>query len=408
MNITILILEYEPLFTDGRVVRMRFFSEYLRDKGAQVSIIHLSNTNYEKKENGITTYGLKYPGLSNVARVRKSNSSRAGNWLFEFVRKLSQLVFPDRYLFSVVRLSKKIRQICKAGDTLVVSMPRFSPLLIFCFDKLVPFNVNVIFDYRDLWVNNRIFVRNKIENWLAKKIEKKALSRAKGVMVTTNPAKGYFNKQGIEDVWLVRNGISLRDYDTIRSENQGRSLVKKPIEKELHDVAVGYFGNIGHRRNAEALFKVLKSLNVDLRVFGALDEKHRLICGESYKGSVDRTQALKEASQCDVLVVVIRAAEDSSYAMPGKLFEYMALNKPILLFCPPDALIAVWLSKYHYPHVLVNSELPDFGLSTLNQQLINLYRNSGSNTVEKEAVPIREHEYNKVYDAICSWQGIEL
>ncbi len=407
MNVTILILEYEPLFTDGRVVRMKFFSEYLRNKGAEVSIIHLSNTNFEKKENGITTYGLKYPGLSTVSRVRQSSSSNVSNLLFEFIRKFSQLVFPDRYLFAVIQLSKKIRQICKAGNTLVVSMPRFSPLLIFCFDNLVPFKVNIIFDYRDLWVGNKIFVGNKIANWLAKKIEKKALSRAKGVMVTTNPAKRYFNKQDVEDVWLVRNGISIQDYDIIRSENQGRVLTKKPIEEELHDVVVGYFGNIGHRRNAEVLFKVLKSLNVDLRVFGVLDEKHRLICGESYKGSVDRKQALKEASHCDVLVVVIRAAEDSSFAMPGKLFEYMALNKPILLFCPPDALIAEWLSKYHYPHFLVNSELPDTGLEILDQELINLYRNSGNIAVEKEAIPIREYEFNKVYDVISSWQGIE-
>ena len=84
----------------------------------------------------------------------------------------------------------------------------------------------------------------------------------------------------------------------------------------------------------------------------------------------------------------------------------MALNTPILLFCPPDALIAEWLSRYDYPHILIDSESPEHDLRTLRDSLLKLGSNRGRIEVAKEAIPIREREFEVVYDAISSWQGL--
>lgn len=396
MNVIVLIYEYEPLFTDGRTIRMKCFAEFVRDQGADVTLIHLSDIDRETSEAGIRKIGIGYPGMSALLTNQPAKSGRTVRKRRELLRRLSRLAFPDRYLFAARRVSRKIKQIAAPGDVLVVSMPLFSPLIVFAWKALTPIGLDIVFDYRDLWVNNKIFVGGKLRNLIAEWIEMKALSQVYGVMVTTEPAKRYFAGKGLDNVWLVRNGISLKDYEYIQSIRKAGASRNLGGKTSVSSLAIGYFGNIGNRRSCEPLFRELKRLGVDLRVYGNIDETHRMLCGDSFKGAVARTEALREAAQCDLLIVVIRASEDSSNAMPGKIFEYMSLGIPMILYCPPDSLIADWISQYRYPHLLIDSEAPAIGIAALADSLMRL---SGQiyepGSTEESAIPIREKEFQK-------------
>ena len=401
-KVIILILTYEPIFSDGRVVRMKCFSEYLKNKGIPIALVHLSNETIDQYEGDNSRHHIKYPGLG-MGDVNSRKTSKTSGRLISLMKYVSRRAFPDRFLFSFLAVSKKLKEISKPGDTLVVSMPHFSVMLMFINYRLVPKGIKVVFDYRDMWIGNDIFIRGKFQGWLAKKIESKSLSFADAIMVTTESAKQYFFEKKTSQVFTVTNGISTNDYEKIKGFNV--ACLPHKIDN-ITDVRVGYFGNIGNRRNCMILFKTLIDMQVDLQVYGSIDKQHMELCGDSYKGTVSRESALEFASECDLLVVVIRVEEDSSNAIPGKIFEYMALKKPILAYCPDNALVVKVLRDYAYPHIFINSESQGRSLHSLEKSILNIFSNNDLSSVTdilKYDVPIREREFDKVFSIICPW-----
>ena len=317
--------------------------------------------------------------------------------LFSNLLKLiSNLIFPDRYIFSLLAVSRKLRSELKEGQTLIISLPRFSPLILCAFPMLIPKGVNIILDYRDLWVNNKIFVNNFITKSLSGFIERRALSRCSLVMVTTDSAQEYFNTLG-HDAIVISNGITKADIDNIYLLRQNSVISTKSPSK----IMLGYFGNLGGNRDCKNLIYLLKDNKFRLSVYGNLDSDHLLACQDSYKGNLSRDECLIKSSHCDVLMVVIRKAENSDYAIPGKIYECVAFDKPIIIFCPSDAVALSYLQNINYPHFHIDSE---------DEMILNDNLVAAINIFCKECVinhkdrywevPIRNKEYEKLHQIL--------
>lgn len=386
------LFEYEPQFSDGRIVRIKALVNYLASRGVPVCLYSLSDDQRIESDNGVTHFQIKFPGMGMVkcGNVAAPKTARA-NFLRKIMLTIGRTMFPDRYVFSIPLVYWKLRKEVREGDTLIISMPWFSALLLTLFPIFSRRNVSLILDYRDLWVNNMIFVKGRLQSALASWLENAALRRCKAVSVTTTSAASYFEEKGINTI-LVSNGISQSDLMEIAAAKNSSAAMHRPKNKPL---LLGYFGNLGNRRECKKLLQRLIESGIELSVYGTLDPPHRSVCGQYFHGSVDRQVGLARAAECDYLLIVIRKSENSDYAIPGKVYESIVLMKPLLVFCPSDAIVLGYLREISYPHFHVDSEEVIDLVARLGEFLLYAKGLDKALLSRNYAVPIREHEFQK-------------
>jgi len=62
---------------------------------------------------------------------------------------------------------------------------------------------------------------------------------------------------------------------------------------------------------------------------------------------VTHSEAIRHQRQSQILLLIEKDSEDTSYIIPGKLFEYMASNRPILAIGPEKSDVADILKNTH-------------------------------------------------------------
>ena len=403
-RVNILVFEYEPLFTDGRVVRVKSLINYLLDIGVQVSLFSLGDRNSVQRTNEFVHHQIKYPGMGRVNKAGDSNAPRHNRWINDIIKSVGRLVFPDRYVFSLVSIVGRLRSELADGDILIISMPWFSSIILCAFPMLLAKRINMVLDYRDLWSNNPIFVHGAVRRLFARWIERRALSRARLVAVTTVGAKEYFARMGYHAIH-ISNGITQADMNGILKQCPNRIGGTSNTEPTV----LGYFGVLGGNRDCLNLLKLLFENRLALRVYGRLDTEHLLACQDSFKGSLSREDCFVEASRCDALMVVIRKAENSDYAIPGKIYESIAMRKPIILYCPTEALALTYLRDIEYPHLHIDSEDDGIINYSLITQILKFYGTYAGRELRGEwAVPIREREYERLLDILVERNLIQF
>ena len=118
---------------------------------------------------------------------------------------------------------------------------------------------------------------------------------------------------------------------------------------------------MGFDRNPTVLFQVIKELcqevedfetDFELLLVGQVDytvkesyEKSGITKNVSFKGSVQRTEALKYIAQSPILLLLLNQQENAKGRIPGKLFEYLAVRRTILCLGPTDSDVADILDK---------------------------------------------------------------
>ena len=106
---------------------------------------------------------------------------------------------------------------------------------------------------------------------------------------------------------------------------------------------VGWVGSFGDWHGAEVLIRSIRNLPAEANVIMIGDGRGRAACQElageldvadrvTWHGRTDHDRALQLLSQCDVLTAptVPLASGQPFFGSPTKIFEYMALNKPIV------------------------------------------------------------------------------
>lgn len=84
--------------------------------------------------------------------------------------------------------------------------------------------------------------------------------------------------------------------------------------------------------------------NLEIKLVGQVDPSviHALtLAGLSsavvLTGNVDRLDALRMAASSTILLLLLNQQPNAKGRIPGKLFEYLALKRPILVLGPPEA-----------------------------------------------------------------------
>jgi glycosyltransferase involved in cell wall biosynthesis len=160
---------------------------------------------------------------------------------------------------------------------------------------------------------------------------RKNIEIAEKVTVTTEMLKRTYNIPGGK-CEVIPNGV-----DTNLFRNYGDTKE----ELGLDGFIIGYVGVLREWVDLEPVFKALKDLDKEINMVvvgkeGRFDENVKLAkqCGVSdrvtFTGMVPYSQVPKYISATDVCLIPFKANAISANALPLKLFEYMACEKPVI------------------------------------------------------------------------------
>ena len=184
-------------------------------------------------------------------------------------------------------------------------------------------------DYRDLWSDNHIgsakFPFSIIE---ARKELNTVGKYAKVITTVSAPLATTLQTKFEQPVEVVENGFDPDEYKALSFDSR--------IAGE--GINIVYAGNIyPNRRDPEPLLEIIKSnnLNVTIHFFGpennlinSLQKKYKGFV--KIYGNVSRREILNIMFSADILLLLESGAKDADGVLTGKLFEYFAIERPIL------------------------------------------------------------------------------
>ena len=260
--------------------------------------------------------------------------------------------------------------------------------------KKVPF----VFEVRDLWPESIIQlgqVKNKFLIKILEYLELKMYKSAALIIGISNPFIDFISRKGIErnKIKIINNGVNL---DLFRPVAKDENLIQTlGLKKKF---IVSYFGTFGL---AQGLISVLKSA----KLLVEKDSIHFLLIGDGadreklkeYKNfnklnnvtilpPVQKEELISYYSISDVLLVPLRNLPLFDSALPSKMFEIMAMAKPIIHTVDGEARI---LLKNEDAGKYVEAENPEELAETIlsisdNTEWLNNAGKNGRRLVEEK------------------------
>lgn len=252
------------------------------------------------------------------------------------------LFIPDARVFwvkpSVSYLEKYIAE--NNIETIITSGPPHSLHLIGLQLKQ-KLGVKWFADFRDPWTTIGYHKSLRLSNYADKKhkaLEYQVLNTADTIIVTSKTTKAEFQVITNKPIAVITNG-----YDT---EN---------VEKQLLDskFSLAHIGSFLSERNPLILWESLVELineipdfksHLEIKVIGAVSQevletisRFGLDAYLNNLGYVSHDTAIAHQRKSQVLLLIEINSEDTKSIIPGKLFEYMVSNRPIIAIGPKDS-----------------------------------------------------------------------
>ena len=374
MKKVLIITYYWPPSGGGGVMRWLKMSKYLPEQGWQPIIYTPENPDSSVDDDSLLqeihpdTLVLKhsiwepYDIYRRLSGKKKGDKFKAGyvseassgNWknkLSVFIR--GNLLIPDPRMFwikpSVKYLTKYLHK--HQVDAIISTGPPHSMHLIALGVKKKFPELKWIADFRDPWTNIDFYAKLRLTQWADKrhrKLEKKVLCTADHVVTVTPRWQDDFEKMCNRKIDLVYNGFDYVDFENLKSDTDTK-------------FTISHFGSFNKDRNPESLWKALGTLkdeipelknHLSIQLIGQTDESiHQSVKQAGLEEFLncfdfmphDKGVSLLKKSQ--VLLLPINNAPNAMGIIPGKMFEYLALKRPILAVGPPDSDSAKIISE---------------------------------------------------------------
>ncbi|HNP32858.1 MAG TPA: glycosyltransferase family 4 protein [Flavobacterium sp.] len=249
------------------------------------------------------------------------------------------LFIPDaRFLWvkpSVNYLKKYIRE--NQIETIVTSGPPHSLHLI-GLELKKDLNIQWFADFRDPWTTIGYHKALKLSAYAEKKhkaLEKEVLNSADKIIVTSKTTKTEFEAMTSRPIEVITNG-----YDVEKIE-------KQPLDEKF---TLAHIGSFLSDRNPRILWSALKELikenkdfknDFQLKLIGATSQEVLDTISEfklndyvQNLGYVSHQEAVEHQRKSQVLLLIEIDSEDTKSIIPGKLFEYMVSERPIIAIGP--------------------------------------------------------------------------
>ncbi|MCB6098006.1 Glycosyl transferase, group 1 family protein [Flavobacterium psychrophilum] len=261
-----------------------------------------------------------------------------------FIQKLLLLVrgnlfIPDARILWVKPSVKYLEKYISENniDTIITSGPPHSLHLIGLKLKQ-NLNVKWFADFRDPWTTIGYHSALKLSSYAEKKhknLERKVLNTADTIIVTSKTTKTEFQAITTKPIEVITNG-----YDV-------ENIPKQVLDEKF---TLAHIGSFLSNRNPMILWESLSELVVEnkkfrthfqLKLIGKVSQEILNSMGNfnlnSYVnniGYVSHKEAIEHQKKSQVLLLIEIDSEDTKSIIPGKLFEYMVSERPIIAIGP--------------------------------------------------------------------------
>ena len=251
------------------------------------------------------------------------------------------LFIPDARKFWILPSIKYLKAYLKENpvDAMVSTGPPHSMHMIALGVKK-KFNIPWLADFRDPWTNIDFYQDLMLTGFADKKhhrLEQKVLKKADLITtVSTNWAKD-FKKLGATNIEVVTNGFDTDDFSVLSGSKSGK-------------FEICHLGSMNKDRNPGVLWNVLADLcksiegfkeNLKITFLGFTDyavtkslEDEGLLGFTEMVKYLPHKEVLQKAKKASILLLPLNNTPNVNGIIPGKLFEYLALKRPI--FCVGD------------------------------------------------------------------------
>jgi glycosyltransferase involved in cell wall biosynthesis len=201
----------------------------------------------------------------------------------------------------------------------------------------------LIFNVSDLWPESAEklgLVGNKFLLWMSYKLEARLYK--KSVLVTGQTqgiCKSIQTRFPGKDVYWLPNGVDIGFYDPATMKTNWRET----SGFSENDFIVMYAGIIGLAQGLEILLRAAEKLqhdtNVKIVLLGSGPEKEKLLAMKDNLGLsnvfffdvLPKEKMPQAVAACDAAVIPLKKLDLFKGAIPSKIFENLAMQKPILL-----------------------------------------------------------------------------
>ena len=252
------------------------------------------------------------------------------------------IFIPDaRFLWvnpSVNYLKKYIQE--NNIDTIVTSGPPHSLHLIGLQLKQ-DLNIKWLADFRDPWTTIGYHKALKLSTYAKKKhkqLEYQVLNSADTIIVTSKTTKTEFEAITFKPIEVITNGYDVEKVD------------KQPLDQKF---TLAHIGSFLSERNPIILWEALQELvnenqdfkkDFQLKLIGAISQEVLDTISEfklqdyvQNLGYLSHHEAIEHQRKSQVLLLIEINSEATKSIIPGKLFEYLVSERPIIGIGPEDA-----------------------------------------------------------------------
>jgi len=364
LKVLVVAYYFPPMGLSG-VQRTLKFVKYLKNYGWEPTVITTGKVAYFAHDKSLQSE-LEDTGVKVIRAEGAEPNSLLSNFgtvklPSEFVRKtfnrLSQTFFiPDNKVSWAKKAYKKSLELLSEEhfECVFISGPPFSLFDVFSDLKKIQ-NIPLIFDYRDLWVDNQFsFYLTPLHKIFHKRKEYKALKAADKVIVTNRRIKEKLIKDykflSFDDVYIIPHGY---DPDDLQKVNR----IEKPNDKMLLTYSGLFYEYITPKYFLQAFKELIVENpavgeNIRLLFIGYLRKENQKLIKqlklESFVteyGYLDHLETIQKLYMSDILWMMVGKGKSAETVSSGKLFEYFGIRKPIIA-CLPDGALKIAATEY--------------------------------------------------------------
>ena len=358
----LIITYYWPPAGGPGVQRWLKFVKYLPDFNIQPIVYVPENPTYPTMDEGLRTeVSDKAIILKNkifepyqlAGFLSKKNTKKISSGIIPAAKKQSfleqfllwirgNLFIPDARFLWVNPSVKFLKKYIESNDidTIITSGPPHSLHLIGLKLKACV-AVKWYADFRDPWTTIGYHKALKLSSYADKKhkkLEKKVLDTADTIIVTSKTTKAEFSLLTQTPIEVITNGYDIEN------------VTKQPLDDKF---SLAHIGSFLSDRNPTILWEVLAELiaendlfanHFQLKLIGKISQEildsitfFKLNTYSTNLGYVSHTEAIQHQRKSQVLLLIEIDSLETKSIIPGKLFEYMVSERPIIAIGPKDS-----------------------------------------------------------------------
>lgn len=392
---------FPPVGGSG-VQRTLKFVKYLRNNGWEPVVVTVGETQYPLKDKSLVDEipeGVKVVRIDEDFSVNQDilkeiiglYSGMVNNNLLieEYIKEVNSskqddlqtlLTIPDPFVFWANLVLKAIKSKIDFNDIDLIystSGPYSDHIIGYYLKK--DYGKPWVADFRDEWTNNcyAVYDKKAIRYRLEFAMENSIVQYADKIITTTPLAnENYRSIFSLEDdkVITITNGYDEEDFKDLTeptAKNEKFTIMHNGLLYLARTPITFYnaLGNLiksGHVKRDKV--KVYFTWTENDKLWKEHAQKFGLEDVIEFTGYLSHRESLEKAVQADMLLLIVGPGEEKNSVYPGKIFEYLRLNKPIISLSPVGGIVEQLLHKTQSGY---NADFDD--VEKIESYLLKLY-----------------------------------